>query len=497
MMAWGERKWSKEAVVGALRARVANKEELAHSKVPNDLREAARQYFGGYAQAIAAAGLDYGSIRRRPAWDKGTIVSELRALHAAGVKPSSTATKRKSLALYRAAVRHFGSFAGAMRAAGIEYKAPREWGALEIFDELRRLLRKGEDLGVGKMQRHHGGLLVAAKRVFGSYEQAIATLGVDYKQICKLETWDKEKIVGGIRELARSGIKMNYAEMHRRAGRLVQATRKHFGSLAKAMKAAGIEYERRRRWTRRRIVERLLELHRQGEDLSANSMHRKHGALLSTTWRIFGSYRKAVEKAGLDYTEIARFAHWDKKTVLRKMRALSQDGVDMGYTALQASHPRLLQAAVTAFGTYPAARVAAGVGPAPLTRWNQKKIIAELRKLRREGVNLATSRLTQTHPALLDAAAHHFGTFAKAVEAAGFNYEQIRLKRTWSDEEIIAELRALDQRDQDMRGSVMQKNHGGLYRVAYMHFGSYQNALERAGLDYPPRKPLAGWSRSG
>ncbi len=183
--------------------------------------------------------------------------------------------------------------------------------------------------------------------------------------------------------------------------------------------------------------------------------------------------------------------------MVAKLRELAAANEDLGFWAIRKSHPLVFQKALGAFGSYPEARRAAGVGPAPLTRWSREKIIEELQKAKRGGAELAPSRLMRTHASLYDAAYEHFDSYGEALAAAGFNYDEIRLSREWSKETIAQKLRELDEKDVDLRSSALARVDGGLWRAACNHFGSYEVAMKRAGLDYPPKKPLAGWVKSG
>ena len=68
-----------------------------------------------------------------------------------------------------------------------------------------------------------------------------------------------------------------------------------------------------RRWDKERILQTLRTLHRQGADLSYNRLARKMQSLLSAAAYHFGSYRKAVERAGIDYAEVIRKPRWTKR----------------------------------------------------------------------------------------------------------------------------------------------------------------------------------------
>ncbi len=81
---------------------------------------------------------------------------------------------------------------------------------------------------------------------------------------------------------------------------------KAFGSWRNALEACGIDYEssrNNRKWTREKIIAEIKRLRVKGECLRP-SVLRKSGmtTLVSAAEYHFGSWRKAVEYSGLDYS---------------------------------------------------------------------------------------------------------------------------------------------------------------------------------------------------
>ena len=66
--------------------------------------------------------------------------------------------------------------------------------------------------------------------------------------------------------------------------------------------AAGIDYATVRRksfWNRRRIVERIKELQRDGKPLHVSLAEREYRGLVGAATMYFGSWQKAIRAAGL------------------------------------------------------------------------------------------------------------------------------------------------------------------------------------------------------
>ena len=80
-----------------------------------------QKHFGSWGQAIAAAGLDYGRIRRYRDWDEEGIKVCLQELHREGVDLNAKSMEQRDIALITAARRRFESWDAALTAAGLDY----------------------------------------------------------------------------------------------------------------------------------------------------------------------------------------------------------------------------------------------------------------------------------------------------------------------------------------------------------------------------------------
>ena len=81
-----------------------------------------RKHFGSWREAVAAAGLDYGQIRRYREWDEDTIKAKLRDLHDQGIDLNAKNIEDYDITLITAARRRYDSWDKALTAAGLDYK---------------------------------------------------------------------------------------------------------------------------------------------------------------------------------------------------------------------------------------------------------------------------------------------------------------------------------------------------------------------------------------
>jgi hypothetical protein len=141
------------------------------------LAYAGRKFYGTWESAIGAAGLDYESIRRKCFWSREKIVAQIRQLKAAGERLNVSAAEKSHGGLVGAASVYFGSWRQAIKAAGLDYtkiKRQKEWSKPEIASEIKRMKATGLELGTTiPVRKRYRTLHAAAVRYFGSWAAAM------------------------------------------------------------------------------------------------------------------------------------------------------------------------------------------------------------------------------------------------------------------------------------------------------------------------------------
>src|SRR5271156_4836089 len=99
--------------------------------------------------------------------------------------------------------------------------------------------------------------------------------------------------------------------------------------------------------------------------------------------------------------------------------------------------------------------------------WHEKKIIDELRRLHKAGGELSYNRLAVQKQALVSAAAYHFGSFRQAVARAGVDYADVLRRPRWTKARIVALIRQARKRGQELHWSAVTRHDGELRRAAF------------------------------
>lgn len=248
------RRWSREKIIAAIRKAHREGQPLNSNHVQvNEQRlyGASIVYFGGWAQAIGAAGFDYQKLRKRKlrSWSREAVVQEITVRSIQGLTIRGGDIAQEDRGLYHAAKRHFGheGWAKARILAGFEPRDSRTiWTKQSVREEIHMLHQSGAELSVGSVQNSpHAYIVSAATKAFGSWANAIKAAGFDYEKIRKVHPkgwWTRSRVLRTIKGLERKGVRLSSKKVQQSGGGLFAAAIRLFGSWSQAVEAAGISY---------------------------------------------------------------------------------------------------------------------------------------------------------------------------------------------------------------------------------------------------------------
>lgn len=243
-------------------------------------------------------------------------------------------------------------------------------------------------------------------------------------------------------------------------------------------------------WNKTSILEALKKCSKKGEDLSYNAMAKTKQSLVSAAAYHFGSYRKACEKAGIDYAEVTRRPRWSKPLIIKMVKAAYRKGEDLHWSAVTARRDELGRAAFASlqprlFGSWDRALHGAGLDAGEISRyrtWDKSSIVAEIKELNAAETELNSGAIQKSDPGLHAAAVRHFGTYDAALKAGGIEPLSVRRRRRWSKEDVTKELKSRKKTKKLVSDSAVRKEHPALYGAALRLFGTFSAARTAAGL---------------
>jgi hypothetical protein len=184
-------RWTKQSIIAEIKnARRAGTELhwSAVSKRRDELGRAAfaslQPRFGQWHRALQAAGLDADEISRYRAWNRATIVFELKSRVSDREPLNSGALQQDDPGLHAAAVRYFGSYDKALKAAKLEpadLRLRKSWTKPLVLAAIKSAGKRGTHLSDSAMRQQYPALYGAAVRLFGTYTKARAASGATYE----------------------------------------------------------------------------------------------------------------------------------------------------------------------------------------------------------------------------------------------------------------------------------------------------------------------------
>jgi hypothetical protein len=226
----------------------------------------------------------------------------MKAIHKANAAGNSLQAKENKQ-LWKAARRFFDSWANALRHAGIDPSEAMgkhgHWRPKEILRELRAAFRRGELRHGNGFHRKHTGLVFAAVRFFGSWHGALDAAGVPPPE--REPAWTYEKVKTRIQERLDRGLSIRSTEVFREEPGFYVGARKLFGKpWSGLVQELGFQYTGYRRWSKEAIVKEIHRLHQAGHELHGTAIRRIAHPLLVASRAHYGSWDAAMRAAGLD-----------------------------------------------------------------------------------------------------------------------------------------------------------------------------------------------------
>ncbi len=203
-------------------------------------------------------------------------------------------------------------------------------------------------------------------------------------------------------------------------------------------------------WTEVRIIRELRGLHRTGKKISYNALAKTHQALLSAAAYHFGSYRRAVQHAGVDYASVLRRPWWTRKKIIELIKKAKHKGEDLHWSAVSRRGDLLGKGALASlqprlFGKWSRALHAAGLDADDISRyqrWDRNTVVFELKSRARDAEAMSSGAMQKQSAALHAAAVRYFGSYDAALKAARLDPKDFRQRRKWDAQAVLKEIRA-------------------------------------------------------
>ncbi len=359
-------------------------------------------------------------------------------------------------------------------------RAGRRWTRGRVCRVISELAKKGAPLNHRSVHLQHPGLASAAGTLFPSWDDALRAAHLDPDQIRLMRPWTRTQILAQVCQLGRY---VSRTEIARRNPALLGAAQRTFGGWVPALAEAGIRHPLGRRnwkWSRAVVLESIRDRARRGLPLNSQRV--------SGLWRAanlyFGGWRQALQAAGCE-THLS-FRFWTRAELLTLLKQVhDKHGRVTNQLLEQVKRPGFVWPIVSirrVFGTLSRAKKAAqhlGIRPSADRRhWTKPLVIEAIRQETKRRRPLNVSSVQTRDSGLLRAGVVWFGSWARALKAAGLDPQALCRRPWWNRERLIAELRRIGKSDPEPSS----KRYDKLRSAARKLYGGWHSALKAAGL---------------
>jgi hypothetical protein len=333
-------------------------------------------------------------------------------------RPITAADIQNVPRLYRGVQVHFGTVDDARRAAKLpEPERPSKWTAEKVIAELRRLHHDRVRITVPALRElgHDG--LVSASQMFGGLQVMRRKAGIPEPLPLPLNrtSWDEDRVTGEILQRHSRGESLASSKV---PASLNGAARKYFGSWQNAIEAAGLNYDDVRlvrRWDAKAIVNELHALRGKQPNLTRGELH--HLPVGAAILIHFDGLDEALAAARVDdWPQWSAQPYPAREEALELLRQRHQAGLSLRRKDIVRDDHRLEWAVLRHFPSFRAAFAAARLpNPFPRRRWDREGVLRELRTRLKQGRSTAASDVAE---GVYKAARRLFGSWDSAVRAA-------------------------------------------------------------------------------
>jgi hypothetical protein len=507
-------KWTVEILLEKIKGLWDSGEDLRPIAVRQNhhkILSAGIKRFETWYKACNQAGISKEQIKQRfEDQEKQKYLQELRDAYEDGVPLNAGHLQQNSdrRGLYDRAKRFYSGklfWETALEQAELpvgEIVKERGWDEKRVKARLLERKTQGKPLNVHAVTKEESGLVKAAERLFGSYDDALRSSGLNPKKIRMSRTYTDLEIILKIIECKNRGDNLGPKSISRirKKGRdlkrVYSVAGKRFGNWRKALEIAGVdpsEYYERKRWNPEKVREEILRIFEAGEALNAESILQNQKGLYNASRRHCGSWEQAVGSCGIDYKNVTKKPRLSIEQIVEGIQDLNSKGKRLDCTGVVEDEDiavrRLLNQSRTKFERgWEEALELAGIDPKGLVCRRKAYTLEELAKIVRdaeqEGINLVAKEVAR-HPELgkiFSAVQKRYSTWYDFLEEIGIDSSKYTVKQDWKKGENV--ILALQERFPSGLVCRIRQVDKNLHQASLVYFGGIGQAAEAAGLVY-------------
>jgi hypothetical protein len=174
---------------------------------------------------------------------------------------------------------------------------------------------------------------------------------------------------------------------------------------------------------RQQVIRQIVQRDQQHQSLREDAVQRDASDLYELACETFGAWEVALSYAGVRRSRRKRATILTPEQVANGIRCICLEGQNLKAGRIAACDRPLYVSALKHFGNWRSAVQAAGLDPRcglGAQRMDQQSIVSIIRQRHELGLALQRDLTMLQNPVLAKAAVREFGSWTKALEAAGF-----------------------------------------------------------------------------
>lgn len=246
-------------------------------------------------------------------------------------------------------------------------------------------------------------------------------------------------------------------------------------------------------WTKASVARAIRERAKKGLPLCLSATP---CSLREAARRKFGFWDSALRAAGERPSRHRLLGAWSPERVIRTIQDMAHSGRVSG-TRAQAECPTMYNIAIRVHRSWGNALRAAGLDPAEHVQtkgrlrngykrldWSREAVVEAIHERVRVGQSLNVGAAQADGKGLSQQARIRFGSWDAALEAAGIDPTTVRRARTWTRDDVVKEIRARHRAGRPLTFKASMAEEPRLVKAAQRLFpASWAKALSAAGLD--------------
>lgn len=461
-----------------------------------------------------------------PLWSDEYVLDRVSCYGENGASLNVKSVTQADAALVAMANLRFGSWDEVLRRLGLDpdevrlVERQKHYSRAELLAAIRARYSSGAPMNAAAVFRESNPIWTASRKLFKSYQKALAAAGLDPDALCLQKRYGREEtrlFLARVRRVAESRGSQHareLAELHRECGSFVRQKYGGFRELALRLGVPAQLLMKGGGWNRAAVAHELRQRRRRGESVSPGRLHTENKPLYLAVVRYFGTFEECFERLGLPAPAVGavhRVMLRDPAVLLAAIRAAYEKapatGVVTGTDMLR--YTKLAWLSRLHFGSWDKGlrRALRGAGPGAardrldLVRYTDPVTVdADLARLvdgsfrggvaKRRALFLAAHRLRDSIlEALEDAGASRRRALAMAIlpdskyTSGGDVLREIERRGQAGIEPIARHV---------MTGKLADPE---LAKAAKLLFGSWEGAVAAAAKRSAPRHPIRhGWA---